>query len=299
MCKQKKVSFLDVYNDFLEYTKKRSKDQSYNTLSTDFNNHILPYFLDRDIRQLTKMDIIDWQNIILDFNYSNNFNRKLYYTFSKFIEYCILCSYLKENIVTQVKPFPKKNKHIEHKVYSRLQFWWFRFHLKGYVLKQYFTFMYYYGTRPGETMALSFRDIKGCRVRIIHNIQRKGKRKIDSPKNQSSIRGFKISLICKFRFYRLKKYYLKEFVTFNKDYFIFGGPKPLAPTTIDRYKKIAYEKAKLPPITQHEFRHSYATRKIHKGIPIDEVSKSMGHSQVSTTVDVYLHQEKNTFKVFP
>ncbi|MBQ7136520.1 MAG: tyrosine-type recombinase/integrase [Bacilli bacterium] len=79
---------------------------------------------------------------------------------------------------------------------------------------------------------------------------------------------------------------------------MFGGIKPLAPTTIDRYKKIAYTKANLPNITQHEFRHSYATRNIYKKVPIDIVSRSMGHSKVSTTLDVYLYQEKNTFNVF-
>lgn len=299
MYEQKNVSFLDVYNDFLVYTKKRSKVQSYNTLTTDFNNHILPYFKDKDIRKLTKLDIVNWQNIILELNYKNNFNRKLFYTFSKFIEYCILHSYLTENIVTQAGQFPKKIEVKNYMVYKRFQFWKFRFHLKDYVLKQYFTFIYYYGSRPGETMALKFTDTKGLRVRIIHNLQRKGKRELDTPKNSSSIRGFKISPICKFRFWRLKKYYKKKFGTFNNDYFIFGGNKPLAPTTIDRHKKKAYEKAKLPPITQHEFRHSYATRKIHKKEDIDKVSRSMGHSKVSTTVDVYLHQEKNTFKVFP
>ena len=73
------------------------------------------------------------------------------------------------------------------------------------------------------------------------------------------------------------------------DFFIFGGIKPLAPTTIDRHKLNACNKANLKPITQHEFRHSYATRNIHKRVPIDKVSKSMGHSTVSMTVDVYLH----------
>ena len=92
--------------------------------------------------------------------------------------------------------------------------------------------------------------------------------------------------------------YLRKYGSFSDDYFVFGGLKPLAPTTIDRYKKEAYIKAKLPCITQHEFRHSYATRKIHKNVPIDVVSRSMGHSKVSTTLDIYLHQEKNTMNVF-
>lgn len=35
---------------------------------------------------------------------------------------------------------------------------------------------------------------------------------------------------------------------------------------------------------------------IHKKVPIDYVSRSMGHSQVSMTLDVYLHNEKECGK---
>ena len=81
----------------------------------------------------------------------------------------------------------------------------------------------------------------------------------------------------------------RRYVNCNSDYFIFGGSKPLAPTTIDRYKKNACSKANLYCITQHEFRHSYATRMISKGKPINKVSKSMGHSRISMTLDIYTH----------
>ncbi|MCI9280527.1 MAG: tyrosine-type recombinase/integrase, partial [Bacilli bacterium] len=64
-------------------------------------------------------------------------------------------------------------------------------------------------------------------------------------------------------------------------------------------KKKACEKAHIHEITQHEFRHSYATRMIHKGVSIDYVSRSMGHSKVSMTCDVYLHQEKRIRKRIP
>lgn len=70
---------------------------------------------------------------------------------------------------------------------------------------------------------------------------------------------------------------------------MFGDLKPLAPTTIDRHKKNACNKAKMLPITQHEFRHSYATRMISKGKSINKVSKSMGHNSISMTLDVYTH----------
>lgn len=45
------------------------------------------------------------------------------------------------------------------------------------------------------------------------------------------------------------------------------------------------------PITQHEFRHCYATRMLNKGVPIDLISKKLGHSNVSTTLNIYVHSD--------
>lgn len=292
------MSFNNAYNEFLNYVLKRHKKQGFITITEVFNNHILPYFENKEINNLTKLDIIEWQNKILDKNYSNNFNAKLYYAFSQFAKYCVCCSYLEENIVSEVGPFKKKIEFKSHTTYTLTQFRKFRLYLNDFVIKQFFNFMFFYGTRPSEAMALRFLDLKKRYIYVRHSIQRKGNRELDTPKNQSSIRIIKINLLMLFRIWLLKQYYIKKYGSFSKDYFIFGGSKPLAPTTIDRHKKNAYEKAKLPAITQHEFRHSYATCKIHKNVPIDLVSRSMGHSKVSTTLDIYLHQEKNTINVF-
>lgn len=292
------MNFEEVYEKYLYYVEKRHKKQGFVTIYQTFSNHILPYFKGKNINELTKLDIIEWQNKILDKNFSNNFNAKLYYVFNNFIKYAVCCSYLSENIISQVGPFKKKIEFKKHTTYTLRQFRKFRFYLNDFIIKQFFNFMYFYGTRPSEAMALRFIDLKYNYIYIRHSIQRKGNRELDTPKNQSSIRIIKISLLMLSRIYLLKKIYIKKYGAFSNDYFIFGGLKPLAPTTIDRYKKNAYEKANLPNITQHEFRHSYATRKIHKKVPIDLVSRSMGHSKVSTTLDIYLHQEKNTYNVF-
>ena len=291
------MSFEKAYNEFILYAEKRHKKQGFITIRQDFNNHILPYFLGRNINELSKLDIIDWQNKILDKNFSNKYNAKVYYVFNSFIKYCVCCSYLKENIVSQVGPFKKKIEFKSHTTYTLRQFRKFKLYLNDFIIKQFFNFMYFYGTRPSEAMALRFLDLKHNYIYIRHSIHRKYDRELDTPKNQSSIRIIKISLLMLFRIWLLKKYYIKKYGAFSNDYFIFGGQKPLAPTTVDRYKKIAYTKANLPSITQHEFRHSYATRNIHKKVPVDIVSRSMGHSKVSTTLDIYLHKEKNTYNV--
>lgn len=279
------MTFDEVLKEYLEYARNRHKKQGFIIIRQNLNNYILPYFKCRLINTLTKQDVMNWQSIILSKNYCNKFNALLYSNFNCFIKYCILCDYVKENIVLQVGSFPKRIESKQHHVYNIWQFRWFRLHLDNFVIKQYFNFMFFYGTRPSETMALRFSDLDGLSLHVRHNLQRKGKRELDTPKNTSSIRTIKISLLMWFRIFLLSKTYGRNDI----DYFIFGGSKPLAPTTIDRYKKNACIKAKLYCITQHEFRHSYATRMISKGKPINKVSKSMGHSQISMTLDVYTH----------
>lgn len=293
------MNFEQVYEEFKKYAEKRHKKQGFITLTTDFNNQVLPYFKNSNIENLTKIDVINWQNKILDFNYSNRYNAKIYYSFNYFIKFCVNCGYINENVVQLVGSFPRKIEVKSHTTYNVFQFIKFIFNVNDFVIKQYFNFMYFYGTRPGETMAIQLCDVKGKYVRICHSLQRKGKRELDTPKNQSSVRVLKINLFMRFRVLLLKKYYKNKYGLLKDDYFLFGGKKPLAPTSIDRIKKNAYIKANLPSITQHEFRHSYATRLIHRKKPIDYVSRSMGHSKVSTTLDYYLHQEKNTLNVFP
>ena len=291
------MSFEEVYQNYKIYVSKRHKKQGFDTIIHDFNRHILPYFIDKKINEITKKDLLDWQNTILEKNFSNNFNDKLYFIFNSFFRYCLFCSYIDENYLSQVGSFKRKIEYSNHTTYTLKQFRKFRFYLDDFVIKQFFNFMYFYGTRPSEAMALRFLDLKRNYIYIRHSIHRKGNRELDTPKNQSSIRIIKINFLMLFRIWLLKKYYIKKYGDFSIDYFIFGGIKPLAPTTIDRHKKKAYTRAKLPSITQHEFRHSYATRNIHKKVPIDVVSRSMGHSKVSTTLNFYLHQEKNTFDV--
>lgn len=290
MNKQKR--FIDVYNEFIVFAEKRHKKQGFDKLIDNFKLHILPYFENYEISKLNEADIVSWQTNILDKKFSNSFNNSLYYNFSEFIKFCIIYKYLDYNVVIKAGKFPKRVESKEHSVYNIFEFIWFKVHLKNYVIKQFFNFMFNYGTRPSEAMALRFCDYRKSKLKIIHSIQRRGKRELDTPKNSSSIRTLRLSPLCRFRFWRLKNHYIKKYGDFNENYFIFGGRKPLSTTTIDRYKKQACQKANMHEITQHEFRHSYATRKIHSHIPIDVVSRNLGHSKVSTTVDIYLHQEK-------
>jgi len=162
-------------------------------------------------------------------------------------------------------------------------------HLDNNIYKQFFNLMFFCGTRPGEAMALKFSDLNDNVISIIKTIDEHGKRKIDTPKTSSSIRDITIDDKLKNDLLELKNYYTKKYNNINYDYFIFGGMKPLSATTINRYKKEACKKADIRPITLHQFRHSHATLLLNQNIDIHVISKRLGHSKVSTTLDIYTH----------
>ena len=288
--------FENAYEEFKIYASKRHKKQGFDTLHRNFNLHILIYFKDKYISDLSTKDIIEWQNIIADKNYSNSFNNSLYYAFSSFIKFCVLNSYIDENIVLKVGNFKRKYENKEYDYYNLYEFRKYRKYLDDYIYKMYYSFMFFYGTRPSETLALRFCDLRRSFIFVQHNLQRRGNRELDTPKNSSSIRYLKLSLLMRFRIYKLRCLYIKLYGQCLDDYFIFGGSKPLSTTTLDRHKKIACELANIREITQHQFRHSYATRMFRKKKSIDEISNNLGHTNISMTLNVYVHTKKRVPK---
>ncbi len=270
----------------------RHKDQTNEAITRNFKNHILPYFSDKDVQKITVKDIIDWQNKILENDFSNSFNNSLYSNFSSFMNYCTLNHYLTENLVLKVGNFPKKNEIKKQDYYTPREFRKFIKCVDDYIYKEYFIFMFHYGPRPSEALAMRFCDIENSFIYICHSLQRRGTRKLDTPKNKSSIRYLKLSILTRFRIFRLRCFYEKYSEDFSEEYFIFGGDKPLSTSTIERRLTEACEKAKIRRITPHDMRHSYATNEIHSGTSIDEVSQNLGHSKTSMTVDTYLHTKR-------
>lgn len=286
------VSFEEAYEEFKIYARNRHKKQGFYNLTHDFTNKVLPYFKGKNIYDITKTDILRWQNAILELNYSNSYNSRLYYVFNSFMKYC--CSYydLKENVCSLVGSFPKRNEKKNFDFYTLEEFNKFIKCVDDVVYKQYFSTLFYCGLRPSEAMALQFSDLNGDIITISKNLRRHGDREFDTPKNNSSYRDIKVPKVLLKNLNALKKVYSVKYGSFKNEYFIFGGIKPLAPTTIDRYKLKACQKANLRPITQHQFRHSNATLLASCGVPLNYVQKHLGHSNLSTTTDCYLHVEK-------
>ena len=295
------MSFEEAYKKYLILGTKHLKKQSLKTFQNNFNLHILPYFKGRDLYEIKKKDYLEWKLKIIEKNFSNSFNNNLYVCFNLFIQFCIEYLDLKNNYIKEIGNFKRHIEEMKTDFYTLEEFNKFIRSIDDIVYKTFFEFMFYTGTRPGETMALRFSDLEDNYVFIRHNLTTKGGRTLTSPKNSSSMRKIILNKSLKKELCKLKKYYMKLYNNECFDYFIFGGIKPLAPTTINRIKLKACNKSNIRPITLHQFRHSHATLLVESNIPINVVSDRLGHSNISTTLDIYVHtsfkQEKRVLNV--
>jgi integrase len=89
----------------------------------------------------------------------------------------------------------------------------------------------------------------------------------------------------------LKRWRLKSIYS-NADNLVFPNNlgNPLDPNeVVRRHFYPALSAAELPKIRFHDLRHTYASLKIEQDENIVYISNQMGHSKVSTTLDIYGH----------
>lgn len=286
------ITFEKAYIEYLKYIEYRQKEQSKNTLKERFKSKILPFWKDFNIYEIKESDYIKWQNEIEFYNYSNNYKSNIHYLMTKFFDYLIKYFDLQKNIARSVGNFKLKNYKTTYNIYTYKEFKLFIKNVDHNVYKQFFILLFFTGLRPGEAMALKFSDLNKRILSINKTMNEHGNRNIDSPKTFTSMRNIEIDRKLNKDLIKLKKYYIKKYNIKDFDYYIFGGIKPLSPTTINRHKLKACNNANLKPIKLHEFRHSHATLLVEKKLMIKEVSRRLGHSNTNITLNIYTHADK-------
>ncbi len=81
---------------------------------------------------------------------------------------------------------------------------------------------------------------------------------------------------------------LKKIVNGNY-YILTNEEKPTEPRTYRNYYKKLMKDLNIPELKFHGLRHSFATRCIESNCDYKTVSVILGHSNISTTLDLYVH----------
>lgn len=181
------------------------------------------------------------------------------------------------------------------------------------------------GIRRGELLALTWHDIDFQKNEIsitksIGTIKDDNNKDIEIVKCPKTVSSNRTLAITQCTIDLLKKWKAKEKVLMMKlgtkwqgerqnfdDNFIFiqldNGLRMSLSTPCHKFTSIIKqyneqyaetETDKLPLIRLHDLRHTSATILLSKGIDIETVSKRLGHSKASTTLDIYGHATKET-----
>lgn len=150
------------------------------------------------------------------------------------------------------------------------------------------------GMRIGEVCALTWEDIdteNGIihirktiqRIYVIEDGLRHTELLLDSPKTKNSLREIPMSRDLLRMLKPIKKIVNQKFFVLTND------EKPTEPRTYRSYYKNLMKYLEIPEIKFHGLRHSFATRCIESNCDYKTVSVLLGHSNISTTLNLYVH----------
>ncbi|KGN00756.1 integrase [Clostridium novyi A str. 4570] len=265
------------------------------------------------LSELRAKDIQTYYNNLHD----NGISSSVINTINGFLYTC-LESALKQNYIYQnyckLVTLPKIIKDDKFTVFTLQEQNIFLNNIQGHKYETAFILALGTGLRLGELLGLKWSDIDfdnntlsvSRAIKRTTIINKQGERKSQIieqlPKTKTSIRTVPIptNIMEKLKESKQKHSVIKkenEDLYNNTDY-IFSDKlgNPLDPKRIPRNFKSVLKKAGLKDIKFHSLRHTYATRLFEAGVPIKTVQTLMGHSDITTTMNIYTHvmpEEKN------
>ena len=105
---------------------------------------------------------------------------------------------------------------------------------------------------------------------------------IDTPKTKSSLRDIPLSRQLMAVLLPLYEKRCSEYVISDKSGFV-------SPRTYEYRFHRVLDRCGLPSINYHALRHTFATRCIERGVDVKTLSEILGHANVSTTLNIYVH----------
>lgn len=295
-----KVTMNKWFDDWIEvYKKPKCKPGTIKDYTTYYNNHL------RDTIgncQLSEIKTLDLQRLLNDMQaegYSQKSLDKVYMVVNQLYKQAVKTDLLQKNPCINVT-IPKGKPTKRHVALTTQQQGLF---INALETDNHFTpfvlFMLYTGLRVGEAAALCWKDIdfdkKEIHVRrTVHSAR--GKDIFDTPKSSTSNRVVPLIPKAIELLKSLKKQRdQNKVVSFDGLVFHYASGRAYEKNGVNYYlerisKKIIKQGNKdYPIITSHVMRHTFATRAIENGMMPQTLKEILGHSKLSTTMDIYAH----------
>ncbi len=140
------------------------------------------------------------------------------------------------------------------------------------------------GCRMGEILALTPQDLDGDAIKINKSlVEVNGVAKLQPPKTRAGYRRIPLPKNI------MAELYQAAYALDSGEIIKNTNGKPCLSTNIDKSWKRILNKAGIPYRKFHCLRHTHASMLLAAGVPILEVSKRLGHSRPSHTLNLYGH----------
>lgn len=271
------MTFGSLVERYYADLKNHVRESTFNTKKSTIETHILPYFKDKPLRDITNADIRQWQNTMIEKKmettgegYSPTYLRTINSHLSAIFSFAVTYFKLPANPCGQVKAMGKKQA-------EEMNFWTLDEFNKAIPLangRAYhlaFMMLYWTGIREGELLALTPKKIlhKEKAIRIAHTLKRqRGELILDEPKTDNSIR---IVTLPNFIYEELTAYVNDLYGVEDDDLIFYVSKHGL----LDEIHRMA-ELAGVPRIRVHDLRHSHVALLIELGYRTHAIAQRVG-----------------------
>ncbi|WP_434770834.1 site-specific integrase [Streptococcus dysgalactiae subsp. equisimilis] len=275
--------------------------------------HILPAFGDCKLSRLTtpviQQQVNKWANnankgikgAYANYSFLNNINRRI-------LQYGVTMQVIEHNPARDVI-IPRKQNNKEHKVkfFSNQELKQFLNYLDDLDLSSYENFFDYVlyktllatGCRIGEVLALEWSDIdleKGT-IKVSKTLNRY--QETNTPKSKAGLRDIEIdrATVLLLKQYKNRQQVLSWDLGRSETIVFTPFTTKYAYACLLRKRlQNHFKAAGVPDISFHGFRHTHATIMLYAGIEAKDLQYRLGHSNISMTLNTYVHATKEGAK---
>lgn len=290
------VTVESLAKNYFQVVRNQIKNSTIYEKEKIFDLLIIPRFGSYQLKQLTKQELLKWQDELWSSKnprtndyYSYKYLSKIRTYMSAFLSWCADRNEGFVNYLLQIKKPKRRTPKTEMLFWTREEFDKFISVVNNPIYHAFFSTLFFTGRRKGEVLALSPDDVKFDSIKFNKSLTRKTI--ADGPYEITSTKTEKVSStpICEPLKKELQNYEVPE------GRFYFGGNNPLTDNTLRRAFNLYAEKAGVKQIRIHDLRHSFVSMLIHLGANLTVVADLIGDTlaQVTKTY-AHLYEEDKT-----
>lgn len=297
---KKLTTFRQIYEMWLQTYKNTVKESSYVKLKQKFNKHILPAFGDKNINSIEVYEVQQFANHMRDINTQY---KEYISNVSRIFKFAISQNFATRNPVNSITIPRRKNQSV---ISSKINYFDAK-QLKSFLAEAhknerfeiyaFFYLMAHTGCRTGEVLGLQYGDIDEHQTLKISRTLTRGEHRrlyLEAPKTSNSRREIPLddettAILNQWHSLQIKLLKINGETDAGAKQLIFTNEKGqfINLFTPRLWMQRICKHAKLPILSPHALRHTFATLLLSQNANYKMISALLGHSSVAFTLDTY------------